>query len=91
MDIEGGTGGVLPGRDEPRRRTAHPAACHAKASAGAPEPWRQDLGWVAWAGGLMCCWFRLSEALAASGRATRQITHQNCPPGPVKPRKLGRK
>lgn len=33
MDIEGGTGGVRLGRDEPRRRTAHPAPCHAKAAA----------------------------------------------------------
>lgn len=45
MDIEGGTGGVRLGRDEPRRRTAHPARCHAKAAA---RP--QSLGGKTWDG-----------------------------------------
>lgn len=45
MDIEGGTGGVWLGRDEPRQRTAHPALCHAKAAA---RP--QSLGGKTWDG-----------------------------------------
>lgn len=65
----------------PPQRKAHPAPCPAKAAVRPLSPGGKM--------GLMCCWFRLSEALACSGYATPQITDQNCPPGPLKPSKLG--